>query len=174
MAHWFPPHCFFLQWQVVYISKVKYHWLSYTSCIVIPSEAWRDILLLISNWLPPNSFQVPSATWPSPSSRHGLYFLLKALQLFCYAPKLLIPRQEGRHDKRHLTAYICVVKNLINQLGFSRRMRRRRIHGWRILPAARRCFTIKTLATRRISIAVAPRHLLFFAACESWNAMRGL
>ena len=126
--------------------------------------------------LAPNttSFQAPSATWPSPSSRHGLYFLLKALQLFCYAPKLLIPRQEGRHDKRHLTAYICVVKNLINQLGFSRRMRRRRIHGWRILPAARRCFTIKTLATRRISIAVAPRHLLFFAARESWHAMRGL
>ena len=125
--------------------------------------------------LAPNttSFQAPGATWPSPSSRHGLYFLLKALQLFWYAQKLLIPRQEGRHDKRHLTAYICVVKNLINQLGFSRRKRRRRIHGWRILPAARRCFTIKTLSTRRISIAVAPRHLLFFAACESWNAMRG-
>ena len=95
--------------------------------------------------LAPNttSFQAPSATWPSPSSRHGLYFLLKALQLFCYAPKLLIPRQEGRHDKRHLTAYICVVKNLINQLGLSRRMRRRRIHGWRILRAARRCFLSK-------------------------------
>ena len=120
------------------------------------------------------SFQGPSATWPSPSSRHGLYFLLNTLQLSCYAPKLLIPRQEGRHDKGHLTAYICVVKNLINQLGFNRRTRRRRIHGWRILPAAGRCFTIKTFATRRISIAVAPRHLLFFAARESWHAVRRL
>ena len=50
--NWFPPYCSFPQSQVAYTGYVKNHWLSCTSCIAIPSETWRDSLLLISNWLP--------------------------------------------------------------------------------------------------------------------------